>query len=144
MKKFFTPFRIILILVMLLAIGTAVFCLTQVDWSDTGDNLDAGGSGGNSNAAYNEAATNAGLTGNKLGKNEILIAHETETHSNKNITVTFRVYAVAEGQDPKSFLGLTAQEAEENPALTRVGTATAIFMGGNAKNIRDLTISHDM
>ncbi len=91
----------------------------------------------------NTAATNFALQENKLSKNEILLMESSQREDNGNLTVKFRIYALAEGYSASYFIGMDLETAEANPGLTHMGSATASFLKGDPGQIFGLKVIHE-
>ncbi len=92
---------------------------------------------------YNTTATVLAQRDAKIGEREILIAESTKQEDNGNLTITFRVFSVAEGYSPSYFMTMDIADAKKNPGLTDMGHATASFLKGQAEGVFGLTVMHE-
>ncbi len=128
--------HIIMLLVLLVAVAAAIFCLTQLDFGSKAP--------GSSTEDYNRAATQHGRSGSYLSSNEILLAVSVEKQEGKTL-VTYRIFALSQNAKAEDFMNLTAAEAiSDSDSLVPVGTASCEFIGDNLKNIRNFKVSHNM
>ncbi len=95
---------------------------------------------GNSIAAYSRAATNHGLSGSYLSKNEVLLVDSVDKQAGKTV-VTYKIFSLAEGQKAEDFWNRRASDAH---GLTEVGTASCEFIGDDVKNIRNFKVMHNI
>ncbi len=121
---------------LLAAVAAAIYCLTKLGPWELPD------LGANSPQDYHTAATEKAHTMGSISKNEILLTETVEAQPDGGVRVQFVIFSLSQDQKPETFLKLTAQEARKDPALTAVGTASALFVGDNLQTIRNLTISH--
>ncbi len=129
--------KALLIILAVVAVAAILAVCLYLFWPK-GPNL-----GDNTITDYNMAATTFAQQSNKLGKNEILLADKIEEGAEGNITISFRLYSVADGYSPTYFMGMMASEAKDNPGLTDMGSAKASFLKGKPDGIFGLGVFHE-
>ncbi len=130
-KKWILPVLIAVLVVVALAV--AAWLLWPRDTAQTGSAL----------SDYNTTATVLAQRDSKIGEREILIAESTKKEDDGNLTVTFRVFSVAEGYTPSYFMTMSIADARKNPGLTDMGYATASFLKGQPEGVFGLTVMHE-
>ncbi len=125
---------ILMACILVAAVGVAIWCLAGMEWESFQK--------ANTAADYSTAATERAWLGGSIGKNEILLVDQISKDDHGNVAVTFQIFSLAEGAKAEGFWELSATQAQNQPALTQVGTASADFVGDDLAGIRNLKVNH--
>ncbi len=125
--------------ILVIAVGIAGYFL----WNQLANREEAPSSAPATHKDYNTSATDKALKNELISKNEVLLLETVEKLPNGDCSVTFRIFSVTDDADPKTYLGLDAEEAYSNGSLLLVGSASAKFLKESPSGIYGLQVAHD-
>ncbi len=125
--------------ILVIAVGIAGYFL----WDQLASREEAPPAAPATHKDYNTSATNKAFASSLISKNEVLLLETVEKLPNGDCAITFRIFSVTDDTDPKTYLGLGAEEAYSNSSLLLVGSASAKFLKESPSEIYGLQVAHD-
>ena len=116
---------ILAIILLVVAIGIAIFAVTRNKVSA----MD-----------YNFNATQRGWRGSTLGSNDILILKSITRDPGGDSKAEFYVYRLQEGDSAANYMHLEVSQIGNDTPLEHIGSATCTFIGDDPASVYDLKI----